>query len=164
MAIITHYDSFGGAPVIIILRWLRESVLLIFYSLFYHRQDLSVGGDSNASGVAALMELVRLFSRLASQPGQNGLSLFNLVFAVTGGGKLNFLGSKKFLEDQLDGADGGLFQDTVFALCLDSLGKGEELNVHVSKPPKEGSNSATFIEVKASLDYPSFSPTVQSVS
>lgn len=122
VAIITHYDSFGGAP------------------------DLSVGGDSNASGVAALMELVRLFSRLASQPGQNGLSRFNLVFAVTGGGKLNFLGSKKFLEDQLDGADGGLFQDTVFALCLDSLGKGEELNVHVSKPPKEGSNSATFIE------------------
>jgi len=122
VAIITHYDSFGAAP------------------------DLAFGGDSNASGVAALIELARLFSRLASQPGQNGLSRFNLVFAVTGGGKLNFLGSKKFLEDQLDGVDGGLFQDTVYALCLDSLGKGGELNVHVSKPPKEGSNSAAFIE------------------
>ena len=132
-------------------------------------KDLAFGGDSNASGVAALIELARLFSRLASQPGQNGLSRFNLVFAVTGGGKLNFLGSKKFLEDQLDGVDGGLFQvgpilmfncpswrfaiiadnfqDTVYALCLDSLGKGGELNVHVSKPPKEGSNSAAFIEV-----------------
>ena len=60
--------------------------------------------------MAALLELMRLFSRLASQPGQSGLSHFNLVFALTGGGKLNFLGSKKILEDQLDGIDGGLFQ------------------------------------------------------
>jgi len=107
---------------------------------------LSYGGDSNGSGVAALLELMRLFSRLAQQPGQNGLSRFNLVFVLTGGGKLNYLGSKKLLEDQLDGVDGGLFQDTVYVLCLDSLGKGEELNVHVSKPPKEGSSSFTFIE------------------
>nr|CAG4642367.1 EOG090X02MW [Evadne anonyx] len=122
VAVVAHYDSFGGAP------------------------DLSFGGDSNGSGVAALMELVRLFSRLASQPGQNGLSRFNLVFVLTGGGKLNYLGSKKILEDQLDGVDGGLFQDTGYVLCLDSLGKGEELNVHVSKPPKEGSKSFTFVE------------------
>nr|CAG4650810.1 EOG090X02MW [Simocephalus serrulatus] len=122
LAVIAHYDSFGAAP------------------------DLSFGGDSNASGVAALLELVRLFSRLSSQPGQNGLPRFNLVFVLTGGGKLNYLGSKKILEDQLDGVDVGLFQDTVFALCLDSLGNGEELNVHVSKPPKDGSNTAIFIE------------------
>ena len=60
--------------------------------------------------MAALLEMVRLFSRLASQPGQNGLSRFNLVFVLTGGGKLNYLGSKKLLEDQLDSVDGGLFQ------------------------------------------------------
>lgn len=35
----------------------------------------------------------------------------------------------------------------MFALCLDSLGQGEELNVHVSKPPKDGSTSASFIQV-----------------
>ncbi|XP_046436875.1 nicalin-like [Daphnia pulex] len=122
LAVVAHYDSFGAAP------------------------DLSFGGDSNASGVAALLELVRLFSRLSSQPGQNGLPRFNLVFILTGGGKLNYLGSKKILEDQIDGVDGGLFQDTIFALCLDSLGNGEELNVHVSKPPKDGSNSGIFIE------------------
>ena len=73
-------------------------------------QDLSFGGDSNASGVAALFELVRLFSRFSSQPNQNGLPRYNLVFILTGGGKLNYLGSKKLLEDQLDGVDGGLFQ------------------------------------------------------
>ncbi len=82
---------------------------ILIRNIFFVK-DLAFGGDSNASGVAALIELARLFSRLASQPGQNGLSRFNLVFAVTGGGKLNFLGSKKFLEDQLDGVDGGLFQ------------------------------------------------------
>jgi len=71
---------------------------------------LSFGWDSNASGVAILLELARLFSRLASQPNQTGLPRFNLVFILTGGGKLNFLGSKKLLEDQLDSADGGLFQ------------------------------------------------------
>ena len=38
-------------------------------------------------------------------------------------------------------------QDTVFALCLDSLGNGEQLNVHVSKPPKDGSNIASFLKV-----------------
>nr|CAG4636847.1 EOG090X02MW [Ceriodaphnia reticulata] len=123
LAVVAHYDSFGAAP------------------------DLSFGGDSNASGVAALLELARLFSRLSSQPGQNGLPRFNLVFILTGGGKLNYLGSKKLLEDQLDGVEGGLFQDTIFALCLDSLGNGSELNVHVSKPPKDGSNSAIFIEM-----------------
>nr|CAG4646885.1 EOG090X02MW [Megafenestra aurita] len=121
LAVVAHYDSFGAAP------------------------DLSFGGDSNGSGVAALLELVRLFSRLSSQPGQNGLPRFNLAFILTGGGKINYLGSKKLLEDQLDGVEGGLFQDTIFALCLDSLGNGEELNVHVSKPPKDGSNSAIFI-------------------
>ena len=51
-----------------------------------------------------------MFSRLSSQPGQNGLPRFNLVFILTGGGKLNYLGSKKILEDQIDGVDGGLFQ------------------------------------------------------
>ncbi len=76
----------------------------------YCLQDLSFGGDSNASGVAALLELARLFSRLSSQPGQNGVPRFNLVFILTGGGKLNYLGSKKLLEDQLDGVEGGLFQ------------------------------------------------------
>nr|CAG4636010.1 EOG090X02MW [Eubosmina coregoni] len=122
VAIVSHYDSFGAAP------------------------DLSFGGDSNASGVATILELIRLFSRLTSQPGQNGLPRFNLVFILTGGGKLNFLGSKKILEDQLDTVDGGLFQDTVFALCLDSLGSGSELNVHVSKPPKDGSSSSVFVQ------------------
>jgi Zn-dependent M28 family amino/carboxypeptidase len=77
---------------------------------FFLSQDLSFGGDSNASGVATMLELIRLFSRLTSQPGQNGLPRFNLVFILTGGGKLNFLGSKKVLEDQLDSVDGGLFQ------------------------------------------------------
>lgn len=117
VAIIAHYDSFGAAPVSSSRRNSSSRGMKLETEPF--SQDLSFGGDSNASGVAALLELVRLFSRLASQPGQNGLARFNLVFAVTGGGKLNFLGSKKLLEDQLDSVDGGLFQ--VRALTLGNV-------------------------------------------
>lgn len=36
-------------------------------------------------------------------------------------------------------------------VCLERLGKGEELFVHVSKPPKEGSSSNQFIEALAKM-------------
>lgn len=36
--------------------------------------------------------------------------------------------------------DSSLLQDNVaFVLCLDTLGSGNSLHLHVSKPPKEGS-------------------------
>jgi hypothetical protein len=36
-------------------------------------------------------------------------------------------------------ADSSLLQDNVaFVLCLDTLGNGDSLHLHVSKPPKEG--------------------------
>nr|CAG4640699.1 EOG090X02MW [Eulimnadia texana] len=121
VAIVAHYDSFGIAPA------------------------LSFGGDSNGSGVAALMELARLFSRLNSNVTSSA-ARFKIVFVATGGGKFNYLGSKKFLEDQLDSADGGLLQESLYTICLDSLSQGDELNVHVSKPPKDGSHSAAFFQ------------------
>lgn len=73
-------------------------------------QDLSFGADSNGSGVAALVELARLFSLLTAQAGQNSLPHYNLVFLLSGGGKVNYLGSKKFLDDQLDGVESSLLQ------------------------------------------------------
>lgn len=37
-------------------------------------------------------------------------------------------------------SDSSLLQDNVaFVLCLDTLGNGDSLHLHVSKPPKEGS-------------------------
>lgn len=43
-------------------------------------------------------------------------------------------------------ADSSLLQDNVaFVLCLDTLGQGNSLHLHVSKPPKEGTLQHAFL-------------------
>lgn len=59
-----------------------------------------------------LLELVRLFSMLYSDPKTHGR--YNIVFLLTGGGKFNYQGSKKWLEDQLDVLDGSIIQVILF--------------------------------------------------
>ncbi|KAK9892946.1 hypothetical protein WA026_022817 [Henosepilachna vigintioctopunctata] len=118
IAIIAHYDSFGIAP------------------------ELSFGADSNGSGVAVLFELIRIFSDLYEDPKTHGKA--NIIFLLTGGGKINFMGSKKWLEDQLDSLDGSIVQDSAFVMCLDTLGNSDSLYMHVSKPPKEGTAPHSF--------------------
>lgn len=46
---------------------------------------------------------------------------FNIMFLVSGAGKLNYLGSKKFLEDQIDGLEGSLLQVSKFIINARSL-------------------------------------------
>ncbi|XP_054278741.1 BOS complex subunit ncln-like [Macrosteles quadrilineatus] len=118
IAIVAHYDSFGVAP------------------------EMSFGADSNASGVAMLLELARLFSHLYANAQTH--ARVNLLFLLSGGGKLNYQGSKKWLEDQLDGIDASLLQEANFILCLDTVGGGNSLYFHVSKPPRENSPGANF--------------------
>ncbi|XP_046399223.1 nicalin [Ischnura elegans] len=130
IAIVAHYDSFGVAP------------------------ELSFGADSNASGVSLLLELARLFSHLYSQPRSH--PHVNLLFLLSSAGKFNFQGSKRWLEDHLDASDSTLLQDSMFVLCLDSLGsmssnQNHTLYMHVSKPPKEGSPASQFFQVLKSV-------------
>ncbi|KAH8039659.1 hypothetical protein HPB51_008252 [Rhipicephalus microplus] len=121
--IVAHYDSFGVSPA------------------------LSFGADSNGSGVAALLELARLFSRLYTNSRTH--PHFNLVFLISAGGKFNYHGTKKWIEDNIDSTEGSLLADSLFTMCLDSLGSGDDLYVHVSKPPKEGSaTSRLFNELQ----------------
>ncbi|XP_020288705.1 nicalin-1 [Pseudomyrmex gracilis] len=128
IAIVTHYDSFGVAP------------------------ELSFGADSNASGIAMLLELARLFSALYS--AARSRPQFNLVFIATGAGKLNYQGSKKWLEDQLDGTEGSVIQDAAYVICLDTVSASDDLFMHVSKPPKENSSGGLFYkELKAVSQY-----------
>ncbi|XP_062868547.1 BOS complex subunit ncln [Trichomycterus rosablanca] len=121
IVLVAHYDSFGVAP------W------------------LSHGADSNGSGVAVLLELARLFSRLYSHKRTH--AGYNLLFFLSGGGKFNYQGTKRWLEDNLDHTESSLLQDNVaFVLCLDTLGNGDNLHLHVSKPPKEGTPQHTLLK------------------
>ncbi|GLH07945.1 Nicalin [Gryllus bimaculatus] len=133
IALVAHYDSFGVAP------------------------ELSFGADSNGSGVAMLLELARLFSHLYSNTSTH--AHYNLIFLLTGAGKLNYLGSKKWLEDQLDGLESSVVQDAAYVLCLDSVSSCGTLHLHVSKPPRDGTpGSVLFKELKAVAS--SFQPEV----
>nr|XP_020468637.1 nicalin isoform X2 [Monopterus albus] len=121
IVVVAHYDSFGVAP------W------------------LSYGADSNGSGVSMLIELARLFSKLYTYKRTH--AGYNLLFFVSGGGKFNYQGTKRWLEDNLDHTDSSLLQDNVaFVLCLDTLGNGDSLHLHVSKPPKEGTSQYSLLK------------------
>ncbi|KAM3620046.1 uncharacterized protein V6R79_017447 [Siganus canaliculatus] len=132
IVVVAHYDSFGVAP------W------------------LSYGADSNGSGVSMLLELARLFSKLYTYKRTH--AGYNLLFFVSGGGKFNYQGTKRWLEDNLDHTDSSLLQDNVaFVLCLDTLGNGDSLHLHVSKPPKEGTPQYSLLkelETVVSSQYP----------
>ncbi|PWA48604.1 hypothetical protein CTI12_AA486910 [Artemisia annua] len=105
IAIVASYDTFGAAPA------------------------LSVGSDSNGSGVVALLEIARLFSILYSNPNTRGR--YNILFGLTSGGPYNYNGTQKVSFDQR------LRESIDYAICLNSLGSAEnELWLHVSKPPE----------------------------
>ncbi|XP_078103520.1 BOS complex subunit ncln [Sander vitreus] len=121
IVITAHYDSYGLAP------W------------------LAYGADSNGSGVTILLELARLFQKLFSSPST--IPPYNLMFSLTGGGKYNFLGTKRWIEENLDHAETSLLHDNVeFVLCLDTLANSDELYVHVSRPPKPDTPMHSFMQ------------------
>ncbi|GER40911.1 nicalin [Striga asiatica] len=107
IAIVASYDTFGAAPA------------------------LSVGSDSSGSGVAALLEIARLFSILYSNPKTRGR--YNLLFAMASGGPYNYNGTHKWLRSM----DQRLRETIDYAICLNSIGSSSnELWLHVSKPPE----------------------------
>ncbi|URE36376.1 Nicastrin [Musa troglodytarum] len=107
IAVVASYDTFGAAPA------------------------LSVGSDSNGSGVVALLEIARLFSRLYSSPKTRGR--YNLLFGLTSGGPYNYNGTMKWLRS----FDQRLRESIEYAVCLNSVGSwNNELWLHVSKPPE----------------------------
>jgi hypothetical protein len=107
IAIVTHYDTLGMAP------------------------SLAVGADDNGSGVVAFLELARLFSRLYRSVGTQGK--YNIVFVLTGAGRMNFAGARHWL----DRAEHRLLENVELALCLDALGQGDGMYLHISKPAKD---------------------------
>ncbi|XP_042864610.1 nicalin-1-like [Penaeus japonicus] len=120
IAVVAHYDAFGAAP------------------------ELSWGSDSNGSGVVILLELARILSRLYASPRTH--PRLNMAFLLSGGGYINYQGSKRFLEDHLDASDSPLLSETHYTMCLDSLGAADNIKMHVSKKPKENSPAHVFFQ------------------
>ncbi|KAG8075847.1 hypothetical protein GUJ93_ZPchr0006g42529 [Zizania palustris] len=68
-----------------------------FDDTFGAAPELSVGSDSNGSGVVALLEIARFFSRLYSNPKTKGK--YNLLFGLTSCGPYNYNGTNKDFSD-----------------------------------------------------------------
>lgn len=94
------------------------------------------GIDSNGSGVISLLELMRVLSKFY-ESYENVLK-YDLLFILTSGGNLNFEGTQQLINN----LDPSIIKNIDFVLCLDSLGKSEDLNLHISRFPKEIEESA----------------------
>lgn len=70
---------------------------------------------------------------------------------MSGAGKFNYQGTKRYIEDQLDSGESSLLADAAYVLCLDTIGQTSDLHLHVSKPPKEGSAGGEFARVSRFL-------------
>ncbi|XP_075043336.1 BOS complex subunit NCLN-like [Mixophyes fleayi] len=126
VVVVAHYDSFGAAP------W------------------LAYGADSNGSGVSVLLEMIRLFHVLYNNPRSQ--PRYNILFSLTGGGKFNYLGSKRWIEEHLDHSETSVLHENVaFVLCLDTLANGDSLHLHVSRPPPEGTTQWEFMKALQSV-------------
>lgn len=119
VVITTHYDSFGVVP------------------------KLSKGVDSTGSGMIALMELARLFSKLYEK--RTIQPKYNMLFLLAGGGKFNYQGTKKWIEDNIESSEFSLLAEADYVICIDAIGQGNDLNLHVSKPPKQGSQAYMLV-------------------
>ncbi|XP_037080116.1 nicalin-like [Pollicipes pollicipes] len=118
--LVAHYDAMAAAP------------------------ELSMGADSNGSGVTMLLELSRLLSKLYRSRSTH--PRLNLVLLLTAAGKLNYAGSRHWLDEHGDSLETAASQGVQFVLCLDSLAQGDSLSLHVSKPPKPDSSGDKFFQ------------------
>ena len=41
-----------------------------------------------------------------------------------------------------------LLAEADYVICIDAIGQGTELNLHVSKPPKEGTQAYALVQVR----------------
>ncbi|GAM23074.1 hypothetical protein SAMD00019534_062490 [Acytostelium subglobosum LB1] len=119
--VVAHYDSFGAIPAL-----------------------TGTYGNEGASGVVALLELSRFFSKLYANAKNQGHH--NVLFLLAGGSASNFEGTQRWLEQQP-----AIVTDAIeYVLCLDSIGQaGSDLFLHVSRPPKDNATRQLYGEFTA---------------
>ncbi|KAL7062874.1 hypothetical protein AAHC03_0733 [Spirometra sp. Aus1] len=119
---------------------------------------LAYGADANAGGVAVLLEVARIIGQLTDA---KNAPKYNIIFLLTSGGKFNFLGSRRWLEMNLEDTAGLAILDSITqVICLEGLGANfdDRLRLHVSRMPRDGSFSQKLVsalELAAKLHPPS---------
>lgn len=120
---------------------MQNSLINAFSSLFLSSQNQLSNVDA-----AVFFTLMDTFSKVHNSIGM--APKYRFLFLLTESGNLvNFQGTKKWLDANID--ENAALQNVEFVLCLDSLGKSglNELFVQVSKPPKEGTHINTFYKL-----------------
>ncbi|UYV77021.1 hypothetical protein LAZ67_14002906 [Cordylochernes scorpioides] len=159
LAIVAHYDAFGLAPLVsygadsngsgvVALLELARLLSQLYTSSRTHPSKVC-GDNIRKKHIASKIICYKYHEYIKSRGQQFTPAVWsrvNVLFLLSGGGKFNFQGAKKWIEDNLDIAESSLLADSVYTLCLDSLGAGDNLYLHVSKPPREGSPGHVFFQ------------------
>ena len=87
----------------------------------------------------AILELIKLFSKLFDSYGN--YSKYDLLFLLTPTGSLNYKGTDAFLNDLAENYG----QNIAFALCLDSIGTGQDLYLHISRIARQNEQPSNNI-------------------
>lgn len=120
-------------------------IITSYYDAYGMAPGLAYGADSNAGGVIASIQLMKLFSKLFTESKKK--PKMNVVIILSGAGKLNYWGTKKWL-DQLDQKleHNAFLSNVALVLSLESLSSSNgPLYIHSSSTPKPSSVATTFI-------------------
>ena len=60
---------------------------------------------------------------------------------------INQSDGQKWIEEGIESSEISLLSEVDYVLCIDGVGQGTHLNMHVSKPPKEGSHGYQLLQV-----------------
>jgi len=132
---------------------LKNIMLVANYDTYAAVPTLAYGANDNASGLVALLQLAAIFNRLYSQKSTHGS--YNIIFLVTGAGRFNFQGTRTWLENA-DATTSGILENIDLVLCLDRLGIGEKLHLHLPKTKGEdyGKLIQTFEDTAKKFEIP----------
>lgn len=93
--------------------------------------DYPSGLNSNASGVIAMIEIMRILSKFYEN--YESYVHYDVLFLLSSGGGLNYQGSNYFINN----LEASIVENIQYVLCLDSLSfDNDELFVHLSRFPK----------------------------
>ncbi|KAK0422489.1 hypothetical protein QR680_007601 [Steinernema hermaphroditum] len=122
LVFVAHHDSYGAVPA------------------------LSTGADSNGSGMVALLELMAVFQRFYENAATR--PKYNMLFIATAAGKFSYQGARQWLDDYIEKPTEERIE---LVLCLDTIGNGDMLRMHVAKVPKEESAAMKIFKRMESL-------------